>query len=130
VAGNHGQLQIELEDGKGTPGLRLVFADSVLSAKAGARYKNFFHYKADSVYNIRITVNTTNRFYTVNINGKDELTSLMFAPLDAVERIVFRTGEPRHFPDADTPADQTYDLPKAAAENAVFHIRSIKTAAL
>lgn len=127
----HGQLQIELQDGKGAPGLRLVFdADSTLKAKAGARYKNFFHYKADSTYAIRITLNTFTRFYTININGKDILTSLLYAPLDAVERVVFRTGETRHFPDADTPADQTYDLPKADVQKAVYDIRSFKTAVL
>jgi hypothetical protein len=130
IPDNHGQLQIELQDGKGTAGFRLIFEDSLLSAKAGARYKNFLHFKADSIYNIRLSINTTNRFYTININDKDVLTSLLFAPLDAVERIVFRTGAPRHFPDADTPADQVYDLPKASAENAVFYIRSVKTAAL
>jgi hypothetical protein len=128
---NQGQLQIELQDGKGSPGLRLIFdADSILKAKAGARYKNFFHYKADSAYAIRITLNTFTRFYTININGKDILTSLLYAPLETVERIVFRTGETRHFPDADTPADQTYDLPKADVQKAVYYIRSFKTAAL
>jgi len=128
---NHGQLQIELQDGKGAPGLRLIFdADSILKAKAGARYKNFFHYKADSSYAIHITLNTFTRFYTININGKDILTSLLYAPLDAVERVVFRTGETRHFPDADTPADQTYDLPVADVQKAAYTIGDFKTAAL
>jgi len=41
---------------------------------------------------------------------------------------VFRTGEPRHFPDADTPADQYYDLPQLPeTKNTVFYIRSVKT---
>ncbi|SFE16900.1 BNR repeat-like domain-containing protein [Chitinophaga sp. CF118] len=132
VPDDHGQLQIELQDGKGTAGLRLIFdADTTLKAKAGARYKNFMRYKTDSLYRIRITLNTTTRFYTINVNGKDALTSLLFAPLDVVERIVFRTGEPRHFPNADTPADQDYDLPVLPiAKNAVYYIRSLKTAAL
>jgi len=129
---NHGCLQVELQDGKGTPGVRLVFdADSVFKAKAGARFKNFMKYAPDTVYNIRLTINTTNRFYTINVNGKDVLTSLMFAPVDKLERIVFRTGEPRHFPDADTPADQEYDLKRAGEQEprtAKFYIRSLKTA--
>ncbi|PWV50643.1 exo-alpha-sialidase [Chitinophaga sp. S165] len=131
---SHGALHVELQDGKGTPGLRLVFdADSVFKAKAGARFKNFMKYSPDSMYNVRLTINTTNRFYTINVNGKDVLTSLMFAPVDKLERIVFRTGEPRHFPDADTPADQEYDLKQAGeqeARNAKFYIRSLKTAEL
>ncbi|WP_255373196.1 exo-alpha-sialidase [Chitinophaga sp. YR627] len=131
---NFGMLQIELQDGKGTPGIRLVFdADSVFKAKAGARFKHFMKYTPDSVYNVRLNINTTNRFYTINVNGKDVLTSLLFAPVDKVERIVFRTGEPRHFPDADTPADQEYDLKQAGeqeAHTAKFYIRSLKTSPL
>jgi hypothetical protein len=131
---NHGNLHVELQDGKGTVGLRLVFdADSVFKAKAGARFKNFMKYAADSVYNVRLTINTGNRFYTINVNGKDVLTSLLFAPVDNFERIVFRTGTPRHFPDADTPADQEYDLKQAGEQErrtAKFYIRSLKTAAL
>jgi len=129
---DHGSLHIELQDGKGTPGLRLVFdADSVFKAKVGARFKKFMKYAPDSVYNVRLTINTTNRFYTINVNGKDVLTSLMFAPVNELERIVFRTGEPRHFPDADTPADQEYDLKQAGEQEprtAKFYIRSLKTA--
>jgi len=131
---DHGSLHIELQDGKGTSGLRLVFdEDSVFKAKAGARFKNFIKYAPDSVYNVRLTVNTNNRFYTINVNGKDVLTSLLFAPVDKLERIVFRTGEPRHFPDADTPADQEYDLKNAGEQEsrtAKYYIRSLKTAAL
>lgn len=127
---NHGQLQVELQDKKGTPGIRLIFdKDSILRAKAGARYKDFFHYAPDSVYHISLNVNTSNRFYTININGKDALTSLCFAPIDAVARVVFRTGEPRHFPDADTPADVFTDLPdgdRQEPKNAVYHIQSLK----
>lgn len=131
---DHGCLHVELQDGKGIPGIRLVFdADSVFKAKAGARFKNFMKYSPDSTYNVRLTINTTNRFYTINVNGKDVLTSLLFAPVDKLERIVFRTGEPRHFPDADTPADQEYDLKHAGEQEprtAKYYIRSLKTTEL
>lgn len=126
-----GQLHIELQDGKGMPGVRIIFDADTIKAKAGARYKNFMTCKADSTYNIHISFTTANRFYTILVNGQEVLKSLSFAPIDAVERIVFRTGEPRHFPDADTPADQYYDLPRLpAGKNAVYHIRSLKTKAL
>jgi hypothetical protein len=127
---DHGCLQIELQDGKGIPAIRLVFdADSVLKAKAGARDKHFMPYLPDTIYNIRLSINTTTRFYTINVNGKDVLTSLLFAPADKLERIMFRTGKQRHFPDADTPADQYYDLPKAGEQEpktARYFIRSLK----
>src|SRR5690606_22588137 len=114
----------------GSPAIRLIFdADSVLHAKAGAKFKNLLRYEAGKTYNIRITFNTENRFYTVNVNGKDVLTQLTFAPVHGLERMVFRTGMPRHFPNADTPAAQTYDLPQAGEpdEEAVFYIGSLKT---
>jgi hypothetical protein len=126
-----GLLQIELQDGKGMPGFRLIFDADTIRAKAGARYKNFMQYKADSIYNFHVEVNTANRFYTIEVNGKEVLKSLLYAPLDSVERIVFRTGEPRHFPDADTPADQYYDLPQQPeTKNTIFYIRSLKTSVL
>jgi len=127
---NKGMLQAELQDAKGSPAIRLIFdADSVLHAKAGAKFKNLLRYEAGKTYNIRITFNTVSRFYTVNVNGRDVLTQLTFAPVHGLERMVFRTGMPRHFPNADTPAAQTYDLPQAGEpeEEAVFYIGSLKT---
>jgi hypothetical protein len=127
---NHGQLDIELQDAKGTAGLRLTLdADSTLKAKAGARIKNLMKYKPGETYTIRITAYAHSRMYTVNINGKDVTRQLLFAPVAAFERIVFRTGGVRRFPDADTPADQTYDLPHAGdpAEPAAFYIQSLTT---
>jgi hypothetical protein len=49
-----------------------------------------------------------------------------------VERIVFRTGEVRRFPDADTPTDQDYDLPNAdsRSKEAIYKIEYLKTSAL
>jgi hypothetical protein len=42
---------------------------------------------------------------------------------------VFRTGVTRRFPDADTPTDQMYDLPKADEKDtpAQFFIKYLKT---
>jgi len=127
---NHGLMEIEFQDAKGTAAVRLTFDTAgVLSAKAGARYKNFMKYKAGENYDIKIKLNTTNRFYTITVNGKDVLTSLAFAPVANVSRIVFRTGDVRRFPDVDTPADQTYDLPNAGeiAKEASYSIKYLKT---
>ena len=127
---NHGLMEIELQDEKGTATVRLTF-DTIgtLSAKAGARYKNFMKYTAGSSYDISIKLDAFTRFYTVTINGKEVLKSLAFAPVAEVSRIVFRTGETRRFPDVDTPADQTYDLPKAGeqTQEASYSISGLKT---
>jgi len=57
---------------------------------------------------------------------------LCFAPVESVERIVFRTGSTRRFPNADTPTDQDYDLPGADQKDkeAVYFIHYLKTKAL
>lgn len=127
---SYGLMEIELQDSKGLAGVRLTF-DSTgnLSAKAGARYKNFMTYKAGEPYNISIKLNTANRFYTLTVNGKDVLTSLAFQPVSEVSRIVFRTGEVRRFPNVDTPADQIYDLPKPGEmdKEAMYWIKNLKT---
>ena len=127
---NYGLMEIELQDAKGMAGVRLTFdSTGTLSAKAGARYKNFMKYKAGETYIISIKLNTANRFYTVTVNGKDVLTSLSYVPIAEASRIVFRTGDVRRFPDVDTPADQTYDLPKAGemGKEASYSIKFLKS---
>jgi hypothetical protein len=54
---------------------------------------------------------------------------LFFAPLESVQRVVFRTGGVRRFPDADTPTDQMYDLPNPGSEDkqAIYYIGGLKT---
>jgi hypothetical protein len=126
-----GLMEIELQDAKGMASVRLTFdSTGTLSAKAGARYKNFMKYKAGEQYNIKIKLDAFTRFYTITVNGKDVLTSLAFQPVAEVSRIVFRTGEVRRFPHVDTPADQTYDLPNAGESEkneAIYSIQYLKT---
>jgi hypothetical protein len=51
--------------------------------------------------------------------------------VQSVERIVFRTGTTRRFPNADTPTDQDHDLPNANAKDkkAGYLIHNLKTSA-
>jgi hypothetical protein len=87
-------------------------------------------YKAGELYEITVTLNTDTRFYSVSVNGKQEGgNQIFFAPLENVQRIVFRTGDVRRFPDSDTPTDQMYDLsnPGAQAKPAAYFIKSVKT---
>ena len=125
-----GHLDIEFTDAKGTPGVRLSF-DSTgnFITKAGYRNRNLMKYNAGATYNIRIELNTDTRFYNVKVNDKALPSGLFFAPLASIDRIVFRTGSVRRFPDADTPTDQNYDLPAAGERDkrAEFFITSLKT---
>lgn len=128
---NFGQLQFEIQDAKGNPGMRLIFdKDSLLKAKTGARFKRISEYRAGKEYEIKIELSTKERMYRVFIDGKPAGGSvLFFAPLSEMQRIVFRTGEPRRFPSPETPADNFTDLPNAGAkeQKASYLIRYVKT---
>jgi hypothetical protein len=129
---SYGELEIELVDAKGTPCLRLLFDSAgAIQTKAGYRNRSLGKYEAGKPVSIKIDLNTATRFFTCSINGKNPSNNLGFAPVESVERIVFRTGVTRRFPDADTPTDQMYDLPypDARDKEAVFFIDYLKTAA-
>lgn len=128
-----GVMHIELQDAKGATATRFIFnPDGTLTLKAGARYKNISSYKAGERCDFHITFNTSTRFFTLSVNGKNAGNYLFYAPVETVERIVFRTGEPRSFPTPDTPADQDYDLKNAGATDpqAAFYIHALKTSAV
>lgn len=129
---DQGTLQIEVQDAKGNPGMRLVLSDdSLIVAKPGARFKRITPYEPGKLYNVRLELNTDQRMYKVFVNGKPDNgnVTLFFAPLSSMDRIVFRTGEPRHFPNAETPADNMTDLPEAGKRDkeAVYYITYLKT---
>jgi hypothetical protein len=130
---NTGVLEIELTDAKGIPCLRLMLdsTGSILT-KQGYRNKSLGKYNAGEAVKIKIELNVTTRFYTVAINDGRPNNNLCFAPVQSVERIVFRTGAVRRFPNADTPTDQDYDLPGADSKDkeAFFQIQYLKTKAL
>ena len=127
---DHGQLQIEFQDERNTAAIRLSFEpDSSLIAKAGARVKKIMNYEAQRTYAIKVSLNTDTRMYTVNVNGMDVLTQLFFAPVESFGHIVFRTGETRRYPTADSPAEADADLPHAGEKvpEAWFVIHHLKT---
>lgn len=130
---NYGVIEIEMVDAKGIPCLRLMLdSTGTILTKQGYRNKSLGKYTAGETINFKIELNTATRFYTVSINGGKPNNNLCFAPVASVERIVFRTGNTRRFPNADTPTDQDYDLPGADRKDkeAVFQIHYLKTKAL
>jgi hypothetical protein len=127
---NKGLLHIEFQDGKGSPAVRFMFdADSLLKVKAGYRNSTVRKYEGNQAYDIRVELDVEKRAYDIFVNGENKGTRLFFAPVASIERIAFRTGEVRRFPDADTPTDQMYDLPQAGEQDpvAAFYIKSLKT---
>lgn len=130
---NFGLLEIELVDKKGIPCLRLMLDSSGrILTKQGYRNKSLDKYNAGETITVKIELNTATRFYSVSVNGKSPSNNLCFAPVESVERIVFRTGTTRRFPYADTPTDQDYDLPGADKEDrkSVYVIHYLKTKSL
>ena len=130
---NSGTLEIELVDAKGTPCLRLMLdSTGTILTKQGYRNKSLGKYKAGEILKLNIELNTTTRFYTVSINNGTPNNNLCFAPVESVERIVYRTGNTRRFPNADTPTDQDYDLPGADRKDkeVVYNIHYLKTRGL
>jgi len=127
---NNGQLQVELQDSKNTAVLRLVFdPDGFLKMKAGYRMRNIMAYEAGKEYTIRITAPVRERVYTITVNGGEEKRGLFFAPVHTLEKVVFRTGGVRRFPDTDTPTDQNFDVPDPGrtGPEAVFYITGLTT---
>jgi len=126
---SHGSLEIELLDEKGMATLRIVF-DSTgnILTKQGYRNKTVGRYKKNERTEISIELNTTTRFYTLTVNGKGG-NNLCFQPVDSVNRIAFRTGGVRRFPNVDTPTDQDYDLPATERKEttATFYIHYLTT---
>ncbi|WP_442591114.1 six-hairpin glycosidase [Pedobacter sp. AW31-3R] len=128
-----GLLHVELNDSKGQAALRLVFdADSILKNKAGYRYSGVTKYEKNKTYTVKIEVHVGSRSYDVEINGKKTGTKIFFAPVAEIQRVTFRTGELRRFPDSDTGTDQDFDLKDAGegTPEAVFYIHSLKTTQL
>jgi hypothetical protein len=125
----NGRLDIEMQDAKNTPCLRISFdAEGNILTKAGYRNKTLSKYEAGKKYDFVIELNTETRLYTVSINGSRPNNNIIFAPIHKVHHISFRTGGVRRFPDADTPTDQNYDLPHAGEKDkeAVYNISYFK----
>lgn len=130
---NTGSLEIELLDKKGMATLRIMLdsTGSILT-KQGYRNKSLGKYNAGEQLHFKVELNTTTRFYTVTINNGKPNLNVFFQPVESVERLSFRTGSVRRFPNADTSTDQDYDLPgaDAKAKEAVYFIHSVKTSSL
>ncbi len=127
---DHGILHIELQDAKGSGAVRIVFDSlGICKVKDGYRYSRIMNYNPSELYHFNVSFDTKTRSYTVNINGKDVKTAMFYAPVESLERIVYRTGEIRRFPDADSPPEQSYDLPNAGepVQPAIFNITYVKT---
>jgi hypothetical protein len=128
---NQGLFQIEFLDDNGTACTRLVFnSNGEFLVKSGARYGTLMrHYDADKIYHITAELSVENRNIMVYIDGKKVGVYMFDAPIAAIDRIVFRTGDRSLQPTSETLADQDFDL-KGASDEApltLFKIANLKS---
>ncbi len=127
---SNGQLQIEFLDEQGTSCSRIELTEEgAFRCKGGARYGQLGKYEKDKVYHLDIQLSTSRRMAEVYIDGKKAGQRMLYAPVKAIERVMFRTGSRRTFPDVDTPADWYGTLENAGASDvpAFFSIAHFKT---
>jgi hypothetical protein len=128
---NKGNLQIEFLNGKGQACSRLIFdKDGMLRLKTNYKYANLLNYEAGKTYTFSIHLSVASRSLTLDINGK-KTTRLFFAPVESIERIVFRTGGIPAIPTANTPYTSDADLPDAGEDEplAEYAVAYLKTGA-
>jgi hypothetical protein len=127
---NKGLLHIELQDSKGTGAVRLVIdSTGTCKIKSGYRYSNVFKYEANKETKIKISCDVSTRFSRIYVDGSEKKFEFFYAPVASISRVVFRTGEIRKFPDPESPAEQSFDVPNAGEKDteAKFYILSLKT---
>ena len=127
---DRGLLQIEFLDQHGTGCSRLEFTeDGVVRCKGGARYGNVLKYEPGRTYHFECHLSIPNRMIEVFIDGKKAGQRIFYAPVERIERVMFRTGVERHFPTVDTDADWYGTLENAGelCDNAAFAISNVTT---
>ena len=129
---DHGLLQIEFLDAHGTACSRIELTDEgIMRCKGGARYGGLGKYEPGRTYHVKAVLSVARRLIEVYVDGKKAGQRMFFAPVESIERVMFRTGARRTFPDIDTEADWYGTLDQAGedAPLAVFAIANVRTAA-
>ena len=112
-----GLLQIEFLDENGIACSRLELTpDGLFRAKGGARFGNLLKYEPGKTYKVEVELSVANRMVIVYVDGKKVGQRMFFAPVPAIERVMFRTGAQRTYPTVDTPADWYGILPNAGEQ--------------
>lgn len=129
---SYGMLQIELQNAKGMPSVRMSFEPGgSITVKNGARFSQAGTYRAGEKCHVEIAVDCRHRSYTTSINGSRPVTRIFYSPAAELERVVFRTGIPKTDPTPEDPAERFTDLENPDAVEpveALFRIYSLATA--
>ena len=131
---DHGQLNVEFLDNKGNMCARIVLdATANMKVKGGARYGGMVkNYEPGKVYHVEAMLSVDGHTGTYFVNGKKAASRMFDTPVEHITRIVFRTGDLFDYPNIETPADQTEDMPRADEEDpmATFCIANVNTTSL
>ena len=128
---DHGTLHIEFVDDRGNVCSRIVVGDDgTIKVKGGARSSTIVKsYAAGETYRIKTVLSADSHSGTYYVDGRKATSRQFDTPVDAVTRIVFRSGQLFDYPNIETPADQTEDMPRADEQDplAVFAIANVTT---
>ena len=131
---DHGPLNVEFLDDKGNMCARIVLdATANMKVKGGARYGGMVkNYEPGKVYHVEAMLSVDGHTGTYFVNGKKAASRMFDTPVEHITRIVFRTGDLFDYPNIETPADQTEDMPRADEEDpmATFCIANVNTTSL
>ncbi len=131
---NCGQLNIEFLDNGGNVCSRIVLdSEAVMKVKGGARYGGMLKgYEPGRSYHVKAVLSVDGHTGTYYVDGKKTTSRMFDTPVEAITRIVFRTGDLFDYPTIETPADQTEDMPRADEQDplAVFAIANVTTSSL
>jgi nicotinamide mononucleotide adenylyltransferase len=124
-----GILHIEFQDGQGMPAIRLIMDESgAFKLKDGYFISNMMEYNPNETYKVRVDVDLDRNYYEVYVNDSQVKRAICFAPVESIERVMFRTGERRFHPTADSPKTTDRDVENAGEkdEKAEYLIKYLK----
>ena len=123
---NHGELFIELQDGKGLAHFRMMLAsDGKVLIRSGAKWNPAGQYTPAQPLDIEITNDCVRFSNKMVVNGAAYDAEACASCFD-VERIVFRTGDEHNINIKDC-HEETPDIPACSnpVSNAVFYITKL-----
>ena len=126
---DNGELDIEFMDNGGNVCSRIVVdSTGAVRVKGGARYGTLLKkYEKGVEYHIKALLSTSQHRAVYFVDGKKVSERQFDTPVEAITRIVFRTGKLFTEPNNETPADQDFDMPRADELDpaAGYHIANV-----
>ena len=126
---DNGELDIEFMDNGGNVCSRIVVdSTGAVRVKGGARYGTLLKkYEKGVEYHIKALLSTSQHRAVYFVDGKKVSERQFDTPVEAITRIVFRTGKIFTEPNNETPADQDFDMPRADELDpaAGYHIANV-----